>query len=104
MGYSPAILKEHLGKKFDPAKDYVIDTHRGATARIAAKTHKEVGRVPDSTEDEKGTMIVLEILKPPAPKPKAKVEVPKPSTAKPAIPRFSNPPKPSNPVPHKEKS
>lgn len=96
MGYSLGDLKRILGDSFNPKASYLIETHRGAAARIAAGTHKKVGEVLDSTEDQKGTMIILEMLPPPPPPPMAKIEAPKPPTARPIIPKAKPKPKPES--------
>jgi hypothetical protein len=60
MQYTEAMLKEHLGSKFDPKATYILETHRGAAARVAEGTHKTIGKVPDfSSVSESGTMIVM---------------------------------------------
>lgn len=66
MEYSPKLLKKHLGMKYDPEATYIIETHRGAKTRTATdSTLRVVGTVPDSSENEEGTMVVLERLSQP---------------------------------------
>ncbi len=117
MGYSPEILTKLLGNKYDRSFDHVIETHQGAARRIAAGTHKKIGEVPDSSDDQNGTMVVLRDLAKPPPKPKPikNIETPvakpqvkqivkhrpdppaKPSTRSPSKPgMFSNPLKKDN--------
>lgn len=63
MQYTPEILAEHLGKKYNPDAEYLIETHRGAATRILGGKFKVVGEVPDFSLNEKGTMVVLECVK-----------------------------------------
>jgi hypothetical protein len=58
-------LKQALGKEFNPNAEYVIDTHRGAVDRTLSGQWKPVGKVPDSTDNENGTMVVMEKINPP---------------------------------------
>jgi hypothetical protein len=62
MQYTTEILAEHLGKKFNPGAEYIIETHRGAATRVLGGKFKIVGEVPDFSLNEKGTMIVLEVI------------------------------------------
>ena len=62
--YTPEVLKLHLKGKYDPKADYLIETHRGAATRMIQGTHKAVGEVPDFSQNEKGTMVVMEVIPP----------------------------------------
>jgi hypothetical protein len=57
--YTPEILREHLGDKYDPTAEYLVETHRGAAVRCATEELTPVGTVPDFSTNEKGTMVVL---------------------------------------------
>ena len=59
--YSIGQLSLLLPGKIHSDKEYVVDTHRGAKVRVAAGTHIQVGEVDDSTQNESGTMVVLEV-------------------------------------------
>ena len=68
--YTPALLKDALGSKYDPDADYILLTHRVAANRVATESNlKIVGKVPDFTNTEIGTMIVVERTKPEPKKP-----------------------------------
>jgi len=64
MQYTPEILAQHLGKNYNPDAHYIIDTHRGASTRILSGRFKIIGEVPDFSLNEKGTMVVLEVMEP----------------------------------------
>jgi hypothetical protein len=67
MQYTDELLEKHLGSKFDPKADYILETHRGAASRVVLGTHVTVGKVPDFSDiSESGTMIVM--VKKPVPK------------------------------------
>ena len=59
MQYTPELLKQHLGRKYEPDADYVIDTHNGAVGRTLDSHWARVGEVPDSAPGEGGTMVVF---------------------------------------------
>lgn len=81
MEYTQDDIKKLLGEQYDPEAQYVVETHRGAFVK-ATQGWKEVGRLPDSSDDEKGTMIVM--VAPPKPKPP---EPPAKPAAKPPAPK-----------------
>ncbi len=67
MGYTLGALRKSFGKKIRDDREYLIDTHRGAETKIGAGTHTEIGKVPDGSLNEDGTMVVLETAMPKGP-------------------------------------
>ena len=61
MGYSYDDIKQVLGDKYNPHKEYVLVTHSGVHSKIAAGW-SPVGTVPDSTDNDAGTMVIMESL------------------------------------------
>jgi len=58
--YTPAMMKQHLGEDvYEPDAEYVLETHKGAFARVLNPEWVEVGLVPDRASGEEGTMIVF---------------------------------------------
>ena len=70
MDYSIKGLQRILGAdKIKPDGDYLITTHNEAGTKVGQGTHVVVGEVPDSSLNEKSTMVVLERLPAPPPPP-----------------------------------
>ncbi len=62
--YDHKKLRELFPGDYDElSKEYIIETHRGAHAKMNAGTHRKVGEVDDYSQNEGGTMILLEVLK-----------------------------------------
>ena len=59
MDYTPEILKEHLGDAYESDAEYVIETTSSAVARFLDSAYKKVGKVPDSSLNGSGTMVVF---------------------------------------------
>ncbi len=79
--YTNKSLQQILGtNKIDLSLEYVLETHRGAKAKLGMGGFREVGKVDDYSLNEEGTMIVLERL--PAPKPKVPISKAAPKVAK----------------------
>jgi len=114
MDYTIKGLQAVLGDKIKSGGDYLITTHREAGTLVGQKTHVEVGKVPDASLNEAGTMVVLErvvqkasvkdsvkqavlgVPKPTAPAAKpttfvAKPPEPEETPASPQTPRYSVP-------------
>jgi hypothetical protein len=59
MDYNMEDIKTVLGDKFNPGAEYVLETHRGAAAKKLLDW-VVVGEVPDSTDNDQGTMVIME--------------------------------------------
>jgi hypothetical protein len=59
MEYSMDDIKTELGKKYNPKRKYILETHRGAANKFA-QGWVPVGSVPDSTDNDTGTMVIME--------------------------------------------
>lgn len=60
--YTPEKLKELFPADYDLSKEYLIETHQGAVARLSSGLFRKVGVVDDLSENPDGTMILLEKL------------------------------------------
>ncbi len=100
--YDMADLRHEFGEKMTRPDDaYQLDTHQGARSKLAAGTHVEIGRVSDSTDDESGTMILVEAIAFEVPKsvqkqkPEPKAVAPKARPIVPKQPTVAKTPDPS---------
>lgn len=59
MNYSLADIEKALGAKYSPDATYVLETHRGAMGK-ANDGWEAVGTLPDSTNNDSGTMIIMQ--------------------------------------------
>lgn len=59
MEYTIDTIKAVLGSKYNQDREYILETHRGATNKFM-KGWKPVGSVNDSTENDTGTMVIME--------------------------------------------
>jgi len=59
MDYSMDDIKAILGDKYNPDREYVLETHRGATNKFM-RGWKPVGNVNDSSDNDTGTMVIME--------------------------------------------
>ena len=61
MGYSYDDIKQALGDKYNPDREYVLVTHSGVHNKVA-DGWVPVGAVPDSTDNDDGTMVIMESI------------------------------------------
>ncbi len=59
MEYSMDDIKKILGDKYNPDREYVLETNRGAANRFIVGW-KPVGSVNDSTQNDDGVMVIME--------------------------------------------
>lgn len=63
MEYTMNDIKAKLGKNYNPDRKYVLETHRGASNKFMLGWIP-VGSVNDSTQNDTGTMVIMESPKP----------------------------------------
>ena len=59
MDYSMDDIKAILGDKYNSDREYVLETHRGSVNKYMLGW-LPVGKVNDSTNNDTGTMVIME--------------------------------------------
>lgn len=86
MDYTYDQLRRVLKDRFDPEAEYVLETHGGAIVK-QGQGWEAVGEVQDSTDNPKGTMVIMQ--KPQPKEPETIHPEPHEPVAEPASPQGS---------------
>ena len=62
VGYTDKFIRATLrneGIDYDEDAVYIVETHAGVPARLLEGTHEVVTRIPDFSQNEQNTMVLL---------------------------------------------